>query len=250
MILTSRLIACTAAVILLAGEPRSRERVQQYDGFVLFPIPTTADPPGTVFRIDQSHTRFVVTDLSNRIPVHRADVAVPDYRNTEVAKANFLLSFLRRMGILSGPSVSVSGSLSSAVSVRIDTAEREFTEDAEVDTAISRGIAGLPIKAGSKYYVIRETISAKRVAYTFEKQFLQDAQTTGKIGQVANAEAMASWNSSHSSELDQRFQVPHRVLYKAEQIVVGTGFGGTVHDYQRIPIAEPVDFNPPPASAR
>src|SRR5438105_1380430 len=84
----------SAVILNLVPVVVGAQTVAPDKGFLLEPIPTTADPPGTVFRVDPSGVRFDVADLSRRLPHHVADVALPDFASSRKVKGGFFLRFL------------------------------------------------------------------------------------------------------------------------------------------------------------
>jgi hypothetical protein len=224
------------------GPTRMATQLPGSDGFVLFAMPTTADPPGTIFRIDQDHKRFIVTDLSGVIPVHRARVEIPEFTNTQQTKVGFLVSILQQFGVLEGPTIETNLGVTRALSVRVDSAVHEFTRDDEVERAIRQRLEKLRRRQGSQYYIVRETINARRAAFTFSRDFVSDVGGSAKIAAAANAKAGVEWKTENGYVLNARFAVPHRVFYKAERLVLPAGGLGGVGDFQRVPVTEPLEW--------
>lgn len=182
-------------------------------GFVLAPIPTTADPPGTVFRIAPSGVRFDVADLSSRLPHHLADVALADFTSSRTVNAGSLLRFLTRAKVDAGVWAA------RTITFRVRGTKKESTQDAEIDAVVRQAFPVGTLKRPGEYFIIRETISATSVDYDLSNEMLAalggEAQLTAALKGNANLKVTASGGR----QLHQNFTKPHRIFYKLEELI-------------------------------
>lgn len=239
---------------LLIASRRSTEATPRMaqtfgDGFVPFAMPTTADAPGTIFRLDSANRRFIVADLSAKIRRHEADVVVPHYRSTSQVSAGFLVKMLQKLGMVDKANTDNRLDLTKAVELDVESAKREYTIDAEVEQVIREGLGRMPRTRGNRYFVIRETVSGKHVRFSFGQGIAMGGSVGADARTLGAAQASFSANASGGSVLDATFTTPHRVLYKAEQITVPMMRGSGTRVIL-VPVDMPLEWDDSTASSR
>jgi len=213
----------------------------QNDGFVPFALPTTADAPGTIFRIDKEGKRFIVGDIT--VHIHLASVAIPEYKKEMKYNIGFVCSILKKIGLIKGPALDASLSGESALAIKVEGAIKEYTTDNEVYKALKDAVSKLTFSEGNKYYIIRETVSAEKVTYTFDNVVVAQGGGSASIAEAAKGKANVAWRSGDGYILDAKFTTPHRILYKAEEIIKPSGgLGGGEGSYQLINVREPLNW--------
>lgn len=199
----------------------------QYPGFQTFPTPRTFDAPGTIFRIDESGTRFPVALLPVKLEMGKEAFAT--YISTTRWKLSALVKFIGDIGVEAMAEVSSPLTLK----VALGRGEREWTFDADVDQALKNAIINYRME--SKYYVIRETISVPSITYDFSGS--GEFNTTAKqaIDEVAKGKQHLSWSNSSQNTLIESFDRPYRIFYTADEILIPE-LGAAQVEPQRIPV--------------
>jgi len=183
-------------------------------GFVLEPIPTTSDLPGTVFRVDPLGNRYDVADLSGRLPPHVADVAVPDFTMTRSVNAGFFARFLTTVKL-----VDAEAAKAGTVSFRMRGVKKESSRDAEIDSALLRAFPIGSLRRPGTYFIIRETISATTVDYELSNELLAALTAGVQFRKAVSGNANLKITSSDGRKLQQTFKTPHRIFYKIERLI-------------------------------
>lgn len=216
MVLTTRNFLASvmlSVVLILATGFAGAQTIAPDKGFVLVPIPTTADPPGMVFRKDRSVVRFDVADLSGRLPQHIADVALPDFTITRSVKASL---FARILGKRLVDAAAESGGI---VSFRVRGATKESTTDAEIDRVLRQAFPTGSLPRLGEYFIIRETISATSVDYELSNELLAALTGSAPLTTAVSGRANLRITSADGRKLQQTFKTPHRIFYKIEKLV-------------------------------
>lgn len=208
--------------------------IQMEPGFIMFPTPRDADPPGTIFRIDAQGVRSEVADISRQLSItvnSEADwSAVESKRRVGEAKISLRRLFAGR--VRAGAEGNIDHEIKSDLSLK--GVSRERTRDTDVDTLLPRALRNVSFRPNNTYWLIRETISAKEISYTFSDSSLSAASAEGALAGLASAGLGYKWIHTNENRLVQRFPRAYRVLYKAEILRrVGGDLGGGVARIER-----------------
>lgn len=180
-------------------------------GFQLFPSPRMFDGPGTVFRIDGDGVRRAVADLSTVLSVRRESEVVPHVVSARRTEVSGWLS----LGSLSRGEIQAEVVDSAFLSVF--GAVREFAYEATIEAAVDSVAKLLDWSRSGRVYIITETISADSVELGFVRRNAVSLADTASA--VRAAGGAIRWHPVSSSRLAVAFGRPHRVLYKAEELV-------------------------------
>ncbi|MEX2693071.1 hypothetical protein [Rhizobium mongolense] len=179
--------------------------------FKMFPSARAFDPPGTVFRIAPDGIRYDVMDLSGELKTSGGDETLPEQSGNRKITGEAIADFL-------AGNASASGSGSLNVSLKLRGGHREKTSDTEIDKVLAKALQGINLRKDSKYYLIRETISATEIEYVLTST---DAQAAGlQVGQSSSPKGSTKIENSENGEtrLVAKFNAPLRVFYKPEQV--------------------------------
>lgn len=230
------LFACAATS---CQRPVGLERAPAYErGLHLFPSPRRFDGPGTVYRIGPDGVRRAVVDLSSLVVVTPRQEAVPTLRVRGAFNLGAFVDWLghsRGLGLqrIDSATITVVGGM------------REQAFESDLRRVVDSAVKLVDWTKSGRVFVITETVLADSVdislsasrAYAFGDSLSSDS---------ARARGIAvRWMPGSSLSIALGFPAPHRVFYKAEQIIRVTRFeGDSLARFTRIPVEEPHIWEP------
>ncbi|PIQ09396.1 MAG: hypothetical protein COW71_06875 [Ignavibacteriales bacterium CG18_big_fil_WC_8_21_14_2_50_31_20] len=172
--------------------------------FKSFETPRTNNRPGTVYRINQDGVQFIVQD----IPQIKSDISND---GTLIGQMTFSKDELLTMLNINFNTEFVT------VEVEIKDAEREFTEQANVDLVLWENDIAKQIMRDEKstYYLIRETVASQNISFRFDKNSYL-LITTGK----SNLKEKTGEGIDFIYELTKKFNEPKRLFYLEEKLEI------------------------------
>lgn len=204
------------------------------DDFIMYTIPTTADPPGTIFRINKDKQRFLVADLSKNIKINRSEVSIPEYKRNKEAGFSFLTKVFRKIGVIKDASADIGYTDASSFAMNVDKAILEATSD-NILIKIKKALPK-DRDPNSKYYIIRESISAKAIKYKISNDVVSKVGGSAHIATITKGNANVKWNHDNGYFLEKIYKTPHRILFKAERIDFAIGGLGGSDDIRLTPV--------------
>ena len=173
--------------------------------FKPFDTPRTNCRPGTVYRCDENGINFIVKDikaikgLTSNDGTLIGQMTVSREELLQVLNLNFDLKYV-------------------IAEVEIKNAEREFTEQTNVDNILwEEGEAEeILIDEESKYFIIRETVSAKEITFRFNNvaaAMLLTGKSTLKKKEGREGEVV-----DFPYSISKKFKEPKRLFYLEEKI--------------------------------
>ena len=196
------LFVCTSAIFCQSGKAPPNSLLPN---FKPFDTPRTNCRPGTVYRYDENGVNFIVKDIKSIKGLTSSDgtlIGQMTFSREEllqVLNLNFDLKYV-------------------TAEVEIKNAEREFTEQTNVDNILwEEGEAEeIIIDEKSTYFIIRETVSAKEITFKFNNvsvAMLLTGKSTlkkkeGKQGEVID----------FPYSISKKFKEPKRLFYLEEKI--------------------------------
>jgi hypothetical protein len=189
-------------------------------GFQVFPTPRTFDGPGTVFRVDQNHTRYPVTEL--RVQVKDVgEEQVGTYAKHSSWKLSALANFLGAIkNLLVDPSVSADLSKTINSTFEFGEGHRErIVDEKELNDSLNK--SGVTFRKDSRYFVIYETIAVPKIKVVITNGSELSAEAKADLKKVANADIGIKGDSESEFALIKNFDKPFRVFYTAEEILPG-----------------------------
>lgn len=171
-----------------------------------FSTPRTNGRPGEVYRIDKEGRRFIVEDV-------RAIKAKTSEEGNLVGRMYFTSDELLTMLNLEFDRIKVI-----PVEVSIDNAIREYNEQSVVDRVLyeNEKIRELVVDENSKYYIIRETISTKKITFRFSP----DIYKRIKKGAQVLKEIKSSQELDFPYEIQKKFKQSKRIFYLDQRIKI------------------------------
>lgn len=175
--------------------------------FKPFETPRTNCRPGTVYRISADGVEYIVQDVKQIKSDESKD-------GTLIGQMTFSREELLTLLNLNFNTDFVT------VEVEIKDAEREFTEQSNVDLALyENDIAkDIMLDENSKYYVIRETVAAKEIIFRFSKSSLEQL-TSGK----SNLKEKSGEGIDFPFEIKKKFSDLKRLFYLDEKMEPPSG---------------------------
>ena len=171
-----------------------------------FSTPRTNGRPGEVYRIDKEGRRFIVEDV-------RAIKAKTSEEGNLVGRMYFTSDELLTMLNLEFDRIKVI-----PVEVSIDNAIREYNEQSVVDRVLyeNEKIRELVVDENSKYYIIRETISTKKITFRFSPDIVKRI----KKGAQVLKEIKSSQELDFPYEIQKKFKQSKRIFYLDQRIKI------------------------------
>jgi len=204
-------------------------------GWQLYARPTTLEPVGTLFRVDEKRRRFVIGEVA--VETREGTEAAARVQQRLQANIGFFARFLgldRCSGKLSAPNAE-------ALEFEIVSPFREFAFDAAMEKAMAPVLARLHYRAGNRYYVIRETRSATAMTYRLTQAQLREIGGEASLAVALGAGAKVGAGQGGRHEIKQTFPQRVRVMFLAEEIApLKPGLAGGQPALGRRPVREPL----------
>lgn len=218
------------------GKQKSAEILEE--GWQLYAKPTTLEPVGTIFRIDDGGRRFMVDRLD--VGCEEGKEAVAKVRQQLQAELGFFARFLgldRYSGSAKARSVE-------ALVFEVVDPVRQAVTDASLDHALAGFLPTLKYRADNHYYIIRETRSASALTYQLTQTQLGELGGEASLHVVVSAGATMGMGKSGFYEINQTFPERMRVMFLAEEIrPIKAGMASSEPSLGRVPVREPLTWN-------
>lgn len=197
-------------------------------------VPNGFDPAGSIYRLDKDGTYFRVKDFTTvptiaAMGTYKRDVKISNYQLSDTQQANAGLSFDLLKKVLPGLTASASADYKRAMNVDITVEDMvgEVIDDAVADQIITLFETTMKPKAGSKYFLVRETVKAGAVSYKLKRADV--AKLGGKVEVEMLAKGAANVTIRDNDgvfEIKQTFK-PDRmpICIKSAEIVIQGGHG-------------------------
>lgn len=210
----SLFITLTILLILFGnsyGQTDSTSQIAAYEnsifhGFKPFPTPRTNGRPGTVFRIDSHGIRYFVEDVQT----------IRSYTSDEgniIGRMAFTPSELLQM-----LNIEFNSDEPIWVEVELEKVEREFNEQTQLDDILweKDKIDQLVVDEFSTYYIIRETVSTKKLTCRFTEEDFNKILTGAN--QLAKLKAKKGVMPDFPYEITKSWREPRRIFYLDQKI--------------------------------
>lgn len=211
------------------GSRRILDRGWQY-----YFTPTTLEPPGTVFRIDAQHRRYLVDTLPVQIQV--GEEVFGEHTESVAANLGILVRFLG----LKGVNVKVGTAKTERLVFKMDKPEREVVDDQDLDKVLRPFLKYLEYRVDNRYFVIRESRKATGITHHLTRSQVDDLG-----GEASLADSLALEGTLFESErsgeflLQKKLDKPMRVMFLPEEIKpVSAGLAGEQPELGRVPVNE------------
>ena len=204
------------------------------DGMQAFPTPRTSYPPGTIFRTDQSGKVFLVADLTRLEWIKPEDLTISteyfyEYARTINSDAGFTGRYLDPAGY--GVDAGLSTTTVANLRLKLDKGLREELSDVKALAAVRRFFDENSMLQGSKYFLVRATVSFNQISFESSTTSNLTAEAKGELLRLASLDSALSQHSAEILALTRVFAPPARVLFLAEEIQPDKGLSGAIHGY-------------------
>lgn len=185
-------------------------------GFQMFATPRSKYLPGTIVRQNKKGTMFTVDDLNkdNKLNISTINESIGGIEKT--GKFDF------NLGFIFGPVGKGNFDLNknSTLEFKAGGVTRSVTSDTDIDSLLLEALARIKAryKPGWRYFLIRETISVKSIAYSFDRETIASIGGEGKINAAVSATAGVKWDGKDRYQLSENFEAPRQVFFKAEEL--------------------------------
>lgn len=178
-------------------------------GFQMFRTPRDFDGPGSVFRVDRNGEKSPVTNIN--LPSHSGNESIGAIQTS--GSRNFNIGF-----IFPYVQADIKKDSNCTLDFKIDGAKRNWLYDDELKPILKKKMAEIIPEPGCRYYVIQETISAKKIRYHFNQDSLLSIGGEAAINELTEGNAGMSWNSTAKYQLTAKYNPPFYVFYKPAMI--------------------------------
>jgi hypothetical protein len=212
------------------------------EGFQAFGSARAFDEPGQIFRIDDAGTVFRVLKVEAKIS--QAQEVIPQMSSNETLRLDQVIRGLVGKNV-TDESGEVGHSLQGeyVMELQATDAVREFIQDVDVDLSkIREQIDAAGYHAGNKYFIVRETIAARKIAYRIGSDVKGAEKIAMDVKEVSSGHVMASYVSGRSLTLNREFDEPMRLWYKAERLQPRSAAfaGSAAPEFTLQPVNEPL----------
>lgn len=217
--------------ISLFGKGKRKPTEILEEGWQLYAKPTTLEPVGTLFRIDDKGRRFMVDQVA--IETQEGAEAVAKVQQRVQVNIGF---FARLLG-LDSYSGKINAKDVETLEFEIVDSVRQSTFDAALDRALTPVLKDLKYRVDNQYYIIRETRSATAMVYRLTQAQLGEIGGEASLSVALNLKASMDVGQGGLYEINQTFPERMRVMFLAEEIApVKAGLAGGLPILGRIPV--------------
>jgi hypothetical protein len=217
-------------------------------GWQFYSRPNNLEPPGTIFRIRNDGTRFIVKRLDPKIDTS------PEPGAAKIESIESKMGVVARLLGLESLSTDVSAGITRVLRYEISKPFRLSTTDEAMDLVLKPALHELAFKPGYRYYIIREMRSAAALRFTLSKEDVGDLGVKATLVPGINAGVSFSEKAAGTYELSQTFPQRLGVMFLPDEIVpVRAALAGDRAELGRVPVQEVLDWVESPehiASAR
>src|SRR6266850_590901 len=190
-------------------------------GWQFYTRPTSAEPPGTIFRIDNQGLRFLVTEIKPQITM-----GTEAFGTQSLAVRTNARMLARFVG---GRGEGVAGQQAE----RLETLEfemfdvqKEVTTDMAILELLAEFRSRVDYRRDNRYFVIRESRSAVALKYLLSKELINSLQGTAGLAQLVKSNGGLSYEERGSYVLNQKLPARMRVMFLAEELIPAKGMSG------------------------
>ena len=189
--------------------------------------PTTLEPPGTIFRINSEHKRFIVGFL--KIKAIKGEVTTEKLAQSSTANMNIAARFLGIDKI----GADIKADKTMAMTLDMKGTKQEITTDVVVIPALNEFIEELADKhilyqSSERFFIIRECVSAMEINYLLKQDQMNAIGGKATIDKVAAVKGNIFASDWHGEcKIKQRFKKRMRVTFLTEEIKISGMPGGS-----------------------
>ena len=219
--------------ISLFGSTKREPAALLEAGWQLYAKPTTLEPVGTLFRIDEKHRRFIVDEVA----VQTQQGVEAAAKVSERVQAN--IGFFARFLGLESFGRKLSAQSPEALEFEIVSPFRQFAFDAAMEKAMAPVLERFEYRAGNRYYVVREARSATAMTYRLTQAQLSEIGGAAWLPVALGAGGGVTKGQDGRYEITQVFPQRVRVMFLAEEIApLKPGLAGRCPVLWRRPVRE------------
>lgn len=200
-------------------------------------VPNGFDPAGSIYRVDKDGTYFRVRDFSTdpviaTIPNFKREVPISNYVLTDTQQSNAGMSVDLLQKVVPGVAASASADYKKSMTVDITVEDMvgEVIDDSVADKIVDLFKASMQPKAGSKYFLVRETVRAGAVSYKLKQADLAKLGGKAEVEKAAQGQANITVKDNDGVfEIKQVFK-PQRmpICIKSAEVVIEGGAAASV----------------------
>jgi hypothetical protein len=197
-------------------------------------VPNGFDPAGSIYRLEKDGTYFRVKDFTTdpaitALGAFKREVAISNYQLSDTQQANAGLSFNLLKKVVPGLSAGGSADYKKAMTVDITVEDMvgEVIDDHVADKIVDLFKTNMKPKAGSKYFLVRETVRAGAVSYKLKQTDLAKLGGKAEVEKLAQGQANLTIKDNDGVfEIKQTFK-PDRmpICIKSAEIIIEAGRG-------------------------
>jgi hypothetical protein len=205
-------------------------------GWQFYSKPTTLEPPGTVFRIDKSGSRFVV-DVINVLTTTGKEA----FGNSKQTIRTSAMALSRFIGNNFDASARQNGFREEMLEFELIDVEREITTDVVVEKTLKEFPSKVEYREDNRYFIIRESRSANEIHYTLSEELLNEIGGSASLLKYVDSQANFSYQKQGEYILSQKLPSRMRVMFLAEEIIqTSASLTGGMPEFGTAPITKPL----------
>lgn len=205
-------------------------------GWQFYSKPTTIEPPGTVFRIDKSGSRFIV-DVIDIVTTTGEEV----FGKSEQAIRTSAWALSRFIGVDFKASAGQEGFKEETLEFEMLGVQREITTDVIVEKTLKEFPSKVEYRKDNRYFIIRECRSANEIHYTLSEELVNGLGGSASLLKFVNSHAGLSYEKRGKYVLNQKLPTRMRIMFLSEEIVqTSASLAGGMPEFGTIPIKQPL----------
>lgn len=212
-----RLALLILSIVFLGCTTRSSQGITEAPvferGLHIFPSPRTYDAPGTIFRVDSDGIRRSVADLSGLLSLEPQPEAIPRIRVQGAIDLGVLFAWL------GGTSRRLSYERLDSAVVEVVGAKRERAFEVDLRPLLDSAHQLIDWTREGQVYLITETVLADSVSFHLGTSVALAADDSTRRDSSKVRGVAVRWEPQAGASLALRFEQPHRVFYKVDQLV-------------------------------
>jgi hypothetical protein len=221
-------------ITLFGGDKKKPAQILE-EGWQLYAKPTTLEPVGTLFRIDEAGRRFLVDQV--KVKTQEGAEAVAKVQQRVQASIGLFARFLG----LDSYKGKLGAQDAETLEFEITNPVRQVATDAAMEKAMAPVLASLKYRADNQYYVVRDTRSATAMTYRLTQAQVGEIGGEASLAVALGAGARIAAGQGGVYEISQTFPQRMRVMFLAEEIApVRAGLAGAAPTLGRLPVRRPL----------
>lgn len=224
-------------MVLFSKKAKKQEVSVLENGWQFYCPPTTLEPVGTIFRIDDEGRRHIVGNLKD-LPITRGIEGATRVEKRLEVGASMLA---RLLGL--GPEAEAKVNLAETVVFELSQPEREYVTDETLDPVLDpyKNFLKKQYRVDNRYFVIRECRWATALILRLSKERVMALGGEAKVNEALAIGAKIQAVNENVYEITSDFPEKMRVTFLPDEITqISAALGGDELELGRVPVRRPL----------